>query len=85
MNRLVPIKRVEDVISAFVIFSKKHPNYTLDIRGKEQDLQYIQKLRNMVHTYKIDDKIFFKGEYNHIDMQLVLSTYMFQIVSSYKE
>lgn len=95
LGRLMPMKRVEDAIKAFVDFIT-HPNtllleerwqekeYELNIVWVAQDKKYVESLYKLVKELKLEDKIHFVWYSKEIfDKYLEISKVM--LVPSYKE
>ena len=56
--RLRPQKNISLLINAFALFTKEFPEYKLEIYGIGEELE---KLTNLVASYNLSDRVFFKG------------------------
>lgn len=59
LGRLTPMKRTDHAIQAFVLLSKKDPDYTLNIIWNPQDKEYYKELQTLVENLKIQEKVNF--------------------------
>lgn len=71
VGRLEKQKNYPMLIKAFNIFSKKHPDYILEIYGVGNEKK---NLKQMVDKYKLQNKIIFKGYVNNISEQIYNSS-----------
>lgn len=88
VGRLMPIKRVEDAIKAFdtfVKFDKSFDNYILNIVWNDQDIRYVKKLKKLIYSLWIKDKVFFKWYLNREEYHQLMYTQKLQLVTSEKE
>lgn len=58
VGRLSAQKRFEDLIDAYAILEKKHPDYRLVIFGEGEDRE---KLENKIDSYSLNEKILLPG------------------------
>ena len=80
VGRLEKQKNYPMLIKAFNIFSKKYPDYILEIYGVGNEEK---KLKQMVNEYKLQDKIIFKGYVNNISEHIYNSS-IFVITSNFE-
>ncbi len=80
VSRLVPYKRVNDLIEAMVFIKKKFPSVKLEIIGVGDQLNKLQKLTSYLH---LNSQIkFHKYIKNHSDvLKLVKSSHVFTLPS----
>ncbi len=82
--RLMPIKRVEDAIKAFSMFSSKNPGYKLNIVWIDQDKKYTAKLIKLTWELLLKEKVNFVW-YNKEILEKYLRISKVLLIPSYKE
>jgi glycosyltransferase involved in cell wall biosynthesis len=82
--RLMPIKRVEDAIKAFSLFSKKNTDYKLNIVWVNQDKKYTAGLIRLIERLLLKEKVNFVWYDNNI-LEKYLNISKVLLVPSYKE
>ncbi len=61
IGRLIPLKRVEDVLLACAYVRRDVPNVRLEIAGGEGDPGYSERLRAIVREHGLEDSALFHG------------------------
>jgi len=84
LGRLMPMKRVEDAIMAFVEFYKENRDYKLNIVWVAQDKKYAEKLHKLVKDLWLEYNINFVW-YNKEIFEKYLEESKVMLVPSYKE
>lgn len=85
-NKIVSVGRLEKqknypmLIKAYNIFSKKCPNYILEIYG-QGNLKH--KLERLVKKYNLQNKVFFKGYVNNVT-EMIYNSKMFIMTSNFE-
>lgn len=61
-------KRQHLLVDAFAKVAHDFPNWNVELwgGGNESGASYAQELRGKIHQYGLDDRVFLKGESNHI-------------------
>ena len=81
MGRLMNIQKRHDVlIEAFAVFSKKYPNYVLEIYGEGPDLEFDQELTKRL---EIEKQVVFKGACKNVH-ELISDAKCFVITSDFE-
>ncbi|MCR4283767.1 MAG: glycosyltransferase family 4 protein [Parcubacteria group bacterium] len=64
VGRISPVKNLDTLIKAFGLLIKKHHNLHLNIIGgpTEKDMDYFQKIKNMVSELEIEKNVSFLGK-----------------------
>jgi glycosyltransferase involved in cell wall biosynthesis len=58
-GRIVPDKRIHDLLEAFNSLAYDFPDWNLEIRGPIKDVEYFTQLRDKVETYQLTSRIDF--------------------------
>lgn len=62
VSRIVRLKEIDKLIDSFRVVSRKYPEWYLEIIGPPDDPEYLLSLQEMMHSYGLQEKIFFTGE-----------------------
>lgn len=65
-KQITPNKGIEDVLKAFSIVLKRHPNRSLNVIGGCTST-YMTQLHNIIHQNEIENKVVFSGYYEKIE------------------
>jgi len=80
VGSLIPLKRMNRLISGFSLFAKEHPNCELIIFGEGPDRKKLQK---QLTELDLDDKVFIKGNCSRKQIaEAYKDTHCFILVSS---
>jgi glycosyltransferase involved in cell wall biosynthesis len=66
VGRLAPSKRVADIIVAFALFCKSHPEARLSLVG-DGPANYLKELRKLAHRIDVDDRVRFLGRISALE------------------
>ena len=84
--RMMPIKRVEDIIKAFYIFlGRIKDDYKLYIVWSPQNKKYFCKLKQIVNELNLDNKVIFTGFVSSDERDNIVSKSIASLLTSYKE
>lgn len=67
VGRILPLKNLETLITAFSYFQKELPASKLFIVGDINDKGYFIKLKNLVQNFNLSDKVVFRKSIDEID------------------
>lgn len=82
VGRLVPWKNVDQIINAFHLVCRQHPDYTLLIVGEGSQYELLHK---QVRDAKLQKKVTFSGKKNHQEtLRLIAKSQILVLFSSYE-
>jgi len=84
-GRIMPVKRVEEIIYSFEIFLRQNPDYTLSIIWKIQDKKYFKKIKKIIIDNRLEKNIDIVGFIPDGEFEAVLSEHKAMMVTSCKE
>ena len=61
LSRIAPCKGIDFLIKSFKYVVRKHPDWTLDIYGQSQPVQYEKDLEVLIKKLKLEKNVYIKG------------------------